>query len=186
MLAFEEPNFAKQLYGESMTREDRIRRAGHIAKSDIEALAPMVLAPTLLLAASADAWSFGAEDASRQLAALIPDGRLVLFDEASTGLSAPPGKVPPAITAIESFLSTLPLELPTAPAASKGILDAALSARELEVLRLVAAGKSSREIGEELVLSRRTVERHVANIYLKTETHGRAQLATYALRNSLT
>ena len=56
-----------------------------------------------------------------------------------------------------------------------------LTAREYEVLGLVASGRSSREIGIDLVLSVRTVERHVANIYLKTGTHGRAQLATYAV-----
>jgi DNA-binding CsgD family transcriptional regulator len=55
-----------------------------------------------------------------------------------------------------------------------------LSEREVEVLLLVAVGKSSREIAETLVLSVRTVERHIANIYLKTETHGRAQVAMYA------
>jgi DNA-binding NarL/FixJ family response regulator len=55
----------------------------------------------------------------------------------------------------------------------------------VEVLRLVAAGKSSREIGDELVLSVRTVERHIANIYLKTETHGRAQVTNYARDNGL-
>jgi DNA-binding CsgD family transcriptional regulator len=60
-----------------------------------------------------------------------------------------------------------------------------LTEREVEVLRLVAGGKSSREIGDELVLSVRTVDRHIANIYLKTETHGRAQITAYALRNGL-
>ena len=61
-----------------------------------------------------------------------------------------------------------------------------LTEREVDVLRLVAAGKSSREIAEELVLSVRTVERHIANIYLKTDTHGRAQITTYALRQGYT
>ena len=51
-----------------------------------------------------------------------------------------------------------------------------LSEREVQVLRLIASGSSSREIGDSLVLSVRTVERHIANIYLKTETHGRAQV----------
>jgi DNA-binding NarL/FixJ family response regulator len=55
----------------------------------------------------------------------------------------------------------------------------------VEVLQLLARGMSSREIGRELVLSVRTVERHVANIYLKTNTHGRAQATTYALVNRL-
>jgi DNA-binding CsgD family transcriptional regulator/tetratricopeptide (TPR) repeat protein len=56
-----------------------------------------------------------------------------------------------------------------------------LTKREVEVLQLLARGNSSREIGEALVLSVRTVERHVANIYLKTDTHGRAQATAYAL-----
>ena len=53
------------------------------------------------------------------------------------------------------------------------------------VLRLIAAGKSSREVGEALVLSVRTVERHIANIYLKTDTHGRAQATAYALARGI-
>jgi DNA-binding CsgD family transcriptional regulator len=58
-----------------------------------------------------------------------------------------------------------------------------LTKREVDILRLVAEGKSSREIGELLVLSVRTVDRHIANIYLKTETHGRAQITAYAMRH---
>ena len=51
--------------------------------------------------------------------------------------------------------------------------------------RLIVAGRSSREIGEDLVLSVRTVERHIANIYIKTDTHGRAQVTAYALQRGL-
>jgi DNA-binding CsgD family transcriptional regulator/tetratricopeptide (TPR) repeat protein len=60
-----------------------------------------------------------------------------------------------------------------------------LSEREIEVLRLVASGASNKRIGEELVLSVRTVERHIANIYLKTNTHGRAQATAYALAHGV-
>ncbi|MBK7725558.1 MAG: AAA family ATPase [Dehalococcoidia bacterium] len=60
-----------------------------------------------------------------------------------------------------------------------------LTEREVEVLRLVASGRSSREIGETLVLSVRTVERHIANVYIKTNTHGRAQATAYALARGL-
>ena len=42
-----------------------------------------------------------------------------------------------------------------------------LTARELEVLRLVAAGKSNREIASALVISERTVARHLQNIFAK-------------------
>lgn len=56
-----------------------------------------------------------------------------------------------------------------------------LTARELEVLRLIAAGKSNREIGELLFISPRTVERHIANIYLKIDVNNRAEATAYAL-----
>lgn len=60
-----------------------------------------------------------------------------------------------------------------------------LTEREVEVLRLLATGLSSKEIGAALVLSVRTVERHIANLYLKTGTHGRAQATAYALSHGL-
>ena len=60
-----------------------------------------------------------------------------------------------------------------------------LTQREGEILGLIAAGASSREAGEKLVLSVRTVERHIANVYLKTGTHNRAQMTAYALAHGL-
>jgi DNA-binding CsgD family transcriptional regulator len=52
--------------------------------------------------------------------------------------------------------------------------DATLSPRELEVLRLLAAGRSNREIARELFLSVRTVERHVSTIYRSLGVSGKA------------
>ncbi|HEV8573607.1 MAG TPA: helix-turn-helix transcriptional regulator, partial [Dehalococcoidia bacterium] len=60
-----------------------------------------------------------------------------------------------------------------------------LTEREVEVLRLVAEGRTSREIGDELVLSMRTVERHITNIYAKINAHTRAQATAYALARGL-
>jgi non-specific serine/threonine protein kinase len=60
-----------------------------------------------------------------------------------------------------------------------------LSKRETEVLRLLAQGQSNSEIATELVLSVRTVEKHVANIYMKIGARGRADAATYALRHGV-
>ncbi len=60
-----------------------------------------------------------------------------------------------------------------------------LSAREVEVLRLVAAGHSNRQIAGALVLAVITVQNHVANIYRKTRIHTRAQAGAYALRHGL-
>jgi DNA-binding CsgD family transcriptional regulator len=60
-----------------------------------------------------------------------------------------------------------------------------LTQREIEVLRLVATGKSSAEIAAELVLSRRTVERHISNIYSKTNTHNRSEATAFAFIHGL-
>ncbi len=60
-----------------------------------------------------------------------------------------------------------------------------LTRREVEVLRLIAAGKSNQEIAGELVLSIRTVERHVTNSYKKINAKGRADATAYTLRHNL-
>jgi len=63
-----------------------------------------------------------------------------------------------------------------------------LTEREIEVLRLIAVGKSNQEISQDLVLSRRTVERHVSNIYQKIGASGKVARATasaYALRHGI-
>lgn len=60
-----------------------------------------------------------------------------------------------------------------------------LSDREVEVLRLLAAGKSNREIAAELVISTRTAERHISNAYDKIGVRGRAATTAYVLRHAL-
>ena len=60
--------------------------------------------------------------------------------------------------------------------------DSPLSGRETEVLRLVAAGLSNREIASSLVLSEHTVHRHVANILRKLAQSTRAAAAAHATR----
>ncbi len=62
---------------------------------------------------------------------------------------------------------------------------AGLSRRELEVLKLVAAGDSNGEIARRLGLSPHTVERHVANIYRKIDARGRADATAFAVRHGL-
>ena len=60
-----------------------------------------------------------------------------------------------------------------------------LTQREVEVLRLVAAGKSNPEIAEELYISPRTVTTHVSNILNKINAANRAEAATYASLHGL-
>ena len=60
-----------------------------------------------------------------------------------------------------------------------------LTARELEVLRLVAAGKTNRTIATDLVLSEKTIARHVSNIFGKLGVSSRAAATAYAYENDL-
>jgi DNA-binding CsgD family transcriptional regulator len=62
---------------------------------------------------------------------------------------------------------------------------AGLSAREVEVLRLVAAGKTNHAIAAELFLSDRTVERHVSNILTKLGVGSRTAAAAYAFERGI-
>ena len=61
-----------------------------------------------------------------------------------------------------------------------------LTAREREVLHLIAQGRSNKEIGGELGISERTVKTHVSNIFGKLELTDRTQVALYAHKRGLT
>jgi DNA-binding NarL/FixJ family response regulator len=87
-------------------------------------------------------------------------------------------------------------ELPLDPAIARGLtmslraeladgLDAELTARELEILRLLGAGKSNKEIAAELQISERTARTHVSNILGKLDLTSRTQAALWAVRQGL-
>ena len=60
-----------------------------------------------------------------------------------------------------------------------------LSSRELQVLRLIAAGRTNRSIASELFVSERTVHRHVSSIFGKLGVRSRAEAAAYAVEHHL-
>jgi DNA-binding NarL/FixJ family response regulator len=60
-----------------------------------------------------------------------------------------------------------------------------LTPREEEVVKLIAEGRSSREIARDLVISHRTVERHRANVLTKLGMRDRTELTRYAIRAGL-
>jgi DNA-binding NarL/FixJ family response regulator len=71
-------------------------------------------------------------------------------------------------------------QLVGAPKAAGG-----LSRRENEVLTLVAAGKANRAIAGELVISEKTVARHLSNIFSKLRVSSRAEVTAYAFKHGL-
>lgn len=60
-----------------------------------------------------------------------------------------------------------------------------LTAREQEVVKLIAEGYSTRQIADALVISEKTVDRHRANILEKLGMHDRVELTRYAIRRGL-
>ena len=60
-----------------------------------------------------------------------------------------------------------------------------LTAREFQVLRLIAAGKTNKAIATELFLSEKTINRHVSNIFDKLDVHSRAAGTAYAYEHKL-
>ena len=60
-----------------------------------------------------------------------------------------------------------------------------LTARECDVIRLVAAGRTNREIASELVISEHTVARHIQNIFVKLGISSRAAATAYAYEHHI-
>ena len=101
----------------------------------------------------------------RLLASTIPGARLVALDSSNHILLEDEPAWPVFLREVTAFLAEDPV-----PASSTD--DWPLSEREDEVLRLAAIGKDNRAIAGQLVLSGRTVERHLQNVYLKLQVGG--------------
>ena len=95
------------------------------------------------------------------------------------GIAAELGMAP-----LEKRLLVLREKADSTPAHAPAYPDG-LTAREVEVLKEIAVGKSNREIAEALFISQNTVIRHVANIFSKTGSANRAQAAVYAAERGL-
>ena len=82
----------------------------------------------------------------------------------------------------EAILSTLSSQLPRTESAEE---EESLSPRELEILLAVCQGLSNQEIADQLFISKRTVDKHRANILEKTGCKNTASLVVYAIKHSL-
>jgi pimeloyl-ACP methyl ester carboxylesterase/DNA-binding CsgD family transcriptional regulator len=151
------------------------------ATMDVTGELARVGCPTLVLH-RAGATVVTIED-SQGLAEAIQDGRLLVLEGTSAGLFFEGADViVPAI--VELVAGRAPSPRADAKSDDRGPAGR-LTPRELEVLRLVAAGESNGQIAARLGRSINTVERHVANLYRKIDARGRADATAYAIRNGL-
>jgi DNA-binding CsgD family transcriptional regulator/pimeloyl-ACP methyl ester carboxylesterase len=129
-------------------------------------------------------------EVSESLAHSLPQGRLVILEGDRPHLFLDdPDRV--ARMLLDFFINGVEpsglaaARLDTTHAGAARVSPSELSPREVEVLRLLAAGESNAQIARRLNLSPHTVERHVANIYRKINARGRADATAYALRHAL-
>jgi DNA-binding NarL/FixJ family response regulator len=90
-----------------------------------------------------------------------------------------------ALAAFERLGATRDAAKVTMLLEGRGDLPGGLTQREAEVLRLVAAGKSNRQIAAELVISEHTVARHVQNIFTKLNLSSRSAATAFAFEHGL-
>jgi len=167
----------------SATQEMALRYAATLRDEDCFPLLSAIACPTLVL--HSERSSYSSAESSRTAAAAIRDSRLREFE------GDLPDHIERVVAAIAEFIApgvepgpvTAPAVPPEAPAAAPA--RATLTERELDVLQLVVRGLSNREIAAQLVLSPRTIERHLENLYRKTDTRNRAEAAAYAVARGL-
>jgi DNA-binding NarL/FixJ family response regulator len=128
--------------------------------------------PARILAA-ADAYQAMTEDRPHRAALTADQAAQQLLDDARRGLLD--------VDAVDAVLAAAGH---TAIRVRRRV-PAGLTDREVEVLRLVAEGCSNPQIAERLVVSRRTAESHVQNIYAKIGISSRAAAALFAMEHQL-
>lgn len=138
---------------------------------DVADLLARVSTPTLVMHAQDDAAV--PFDQGRELASAIPDARFVPLESRNHILLADEPAWVHFLHELDAFLPTLP---------SDEVTDDALTPREIEILRCVAAGMTNQAIAEKLFVSVRTVERHMGNMYEKLGLQGRSGRAAIAAR----
>jgi pimeloyl-ACP methyl ester carboxylesterase/DNA-binding CsgD family transcriptional regulator len=149
------------------------------ARIDVTDRLPYVTAPTLVLHRQSDRQI--PVEMSRRIADALPNGTLVELPGASPTLFLEHARGD--LELVTRFLTTGDTTPP--PAARGAAHTDGVTARELDVLRLLAAGDSNAEIAGRLGIAVHTVERHTANLYRKIGARGRADATAYALRRGI-
>jgi pimeloyl-ACP methyl ester carboxylesterase/DNA-binding CsgD family transcriptional regulator len=183
---------AAQRLRESVSPEAARAALEAMGTFDVTELPPNLKVPTLVLHRSDIPWL--PVSIARKLASHIPDAHLSILEGESTAPYL--GDTKATASAIDEFLGEAgegrttqreagaPASTQDGSGPTRGYPHG-LTAREVEVLRHLAGGRTNDEIAKELFVSVRTVERHVANIYAKIGARGRANATAYALAHNL-
>jgi DNA-binding NarL/FixJ family response regulator len=146
-------------------------------------------------------------EATRQIRAQLPDMKILIlttFDSDNHVLQAleagvrgyvlKDSQAEAIITSIQSVISgervmagavaNRVLDMLTGAATPKEFYDG-LTTREVEILKLLAAGMANKQIAYRLKISEKTVRNHVSNMYQKLNTYDRSQAVLYAVRKGL-
>ena len=179
----EQANWFNELQRVSTSPENAATVQETMAYIDVLHRVTEIKAPTLVLHAVGDLRV--PYEQGRQISSLISGARLVDLDSNNHLLieSEPAWKTCQA--AVREFLGGGPM--PSAETVADVPIAApdGLTPRELEVLRLIANGRSNQEIATELVISFNTVTNHVKNILGKTGCANRTEAAAYAIPRGL-
>lgn len=147
----------------------RFMRVTH--ELDVTDLAPRVACPTLVLHANSDARV--PFDEGRRVAGLVPGARFVPLDSSNHVLLEDEPAWQHWLQEVRDFLSDGPQRGPGSPFSH-------LTAREREVLELIAQGRDNAQIAARLALSEKTVRNHITSIFAKLEVENRAQAIVLA------
>jgi predicted ATPase/DNA-binding CsgD family transcriptional regulator len=142
----------------------------------------------LMRASGADAWAAELD----QLVAQAPEGLDAYQRHAERLLAWPGSQAPARSMTLDQAIAAL-REPPSAQAApparspqrTSHSYPAGLTAREVDVLRLVAEGLTDAQVAEKLVLSPRTVQAHLSSIYGKLQVGSRSAATRFAVENGL-
>lgn len=169
---------------DALAKEPLIQWERVLAETRLDDLAPNVAAPCLCLHAAGD--DLIPLAACQALAARLPHAALRVFP-ASTGMQL--WREPEALEALATFFSSHSgAGIGGRPRKRRRIAKrypAALTAREAEVLKLIAAGQTNRQVAAELGITANTVSHHLRSIFAKTCSANRTEAAAYAHAHGL-
>ncbi|MET0144352.1 MAG: alpha/beta fold hydrolase [Ilumatobacteraceae bacterium] len=172
----EQMRWLDELQRVSVSAETAVLARQQRSQANVVDLLSSIDKPTLVLQSLRDQMNDFAD--SRLLATNIPGARLVALDSANHIVLQDEPAWRTFLTEVRAFLEPdrQSMAVPATP------VSALLSPREVDVLRLAATGMDNEGIAAELVLSVRTVERHLQNAYTKLGVQGKAARAAAVAR----